>query len=118
MCLGIPLTIMVLLLFMNYTGELDNPSLWEYFSDLFYENTVAIILAGTLTVAILAGIRVFDIGLSETAQNVVFWTSAFGAAWAMLSILAWPQFVIIPFYPIIYVVLSLMYIMGTVMVAL
>lgn len=120
LCIGLPLGIMITLLFMNITlEEYTNTALFQYLVVLVFDNVWSTIFAGVVVGGtILTGIRVWNSGFSDPTQNIVWWLSSLSALWALLSVFAWPLIIQIPFWPLIYVILSIIYIFGVLMMTL
>lgn len=68
-------------------------------------------------VVIATGIRVFGIGLSETSQRTIFLATIFGSLWVFMTILSYEYLIvdeIEPFGTLIYIALSIMFMLGLV----
>lgn len=98
----------------NYTGsyhgrsgDVPVPSF-----NIWITAAAIVILATALTVGIAAGFNLLGSGFSETSQKMIFNTVLFFGLWAALTVGTMPIFFTSIFMSIIWVALSIMYIIG------
>jgi hypothetical protein len=75
---------------------------------------VGAILAAIIVATVLAGINILGSGLSPEAVHVIYLGVAWGALYAILAVPSYQVFSTMPFGDLIFLVLSLMFLLGVI----